>query len=611
MFFSLFVVFVNLVLSNAAPAPLEVKFEKRADLPLLTLPYGTYRASSYNPNGDIYTFKNIRFAAPPVGPLRWAKPAPPAQETGVQDGSYGPICKQAPIKGPQLTGPGASSPIGQALNQFLGGIPIPSFKAANEDCLFLDIRVPGKAIRDPSLKLPVISWFYGGAYIFGAKDQFGDVLPLYDGVGLLQQSGGNVIFVSSNYRLGAYGFLAGSTMEKEGLPNAGLYDQRAALQWIQDYIGLVGGDKTKVSAWGESAGAGSILHHLTAFGGKQDPLFSKAVLLSPAFALEFDRKGQLQDTFNNFTALAGCAGQGVACLRAASADALDNANVKLNEGGPSGTFAVGIAADGAWVRQLASLELASGNFHPIDSIILSHVSNEPDLFIPTNAITDADFSYLLNFTYPAHAQEAGVIAAIETHYPRVMNNPGSPYATERDRLKAYIGDSSFYCNTRYLTDAYSGKNYNLQYSVTPGLHATDLLPTFYNLNLDLSVFGSAVSFPLIPGFGSFAQAYQSYLTSHARSGDPNTYKKTINLPPAITWPKPDNSGDQVKGVLNAGDLGFSVIQDDETGKGRCSFWKDVAAAVTSAGGYAPPGAVVQSGLTGVNVGNNPSGNYGS
>jgi len=67
-----------------------------------------------------------------VGNLRWAKPAPPAQETTVQDGSYGPICIQAPIKGPQLTGPGASSPIGMGVNQFLAGIPLPSFTAASE-----------------------------------------------------------------------------------------------------------------------------------------------------------------------------------------------------------------------------------------------------------------------------------------------------------------------------------------------------------------------------------------------------------------------------------------------------------------------------------------------
>lgn len=151
-------------------------------------------------------------------------------------------------------------------------------------------------------------------------------------------------------------------MEKDGLANAGLYDQRAALQWIQDYIGLVGGDKTQVSAWGESAGAGSILHQLISYGGTQDPLFSKAVMQSPAFQLLFDRKGSLEQTFQNFTQLAGCAGQGVACLRAASAETLQNANTKLNEEGPSGSFAVGPSADGNLIRQLPSLEYASSTY---------------------------------------------------------------------------------------------------------------------------------------------------------------------------------------------------------------------------------------------------------
>ena len=163
-------------------------------------------------------------------------------------------------------------------------------------------------------------------------------------------------------QVGAFGFLAGTTMEKDGLPNTGLYDQRAALQWIQEYIHLVGGDKAQVSAWGESAGAGSILHHLVSYGGTQDPLFRKAVMQSPAFAFAFDRKGALEDTFHNFTALAGCAGQGLACLRATSAEALMDANEKLSEAVPEGTFAVGPSTDGNLIRQLAPLELASGWF---------------------------------------------------------------------------------------------------------------------------------------------------------------------------------------------------------------------------------------------------------
>lgn len=156
-------------------------------------------------------------------------------------------------------------------------------------------------------------------------------------------------------QLGVYGFLAGTTMEKEGLPNAGLYDQRAVLQWIQDYIGLLGGDKSQVSAWGESAGATSILQHLTAFGGTQDPLFSRAILESPASPFSFDRKGNLEKAFRTFATRAGCDGKGVACLRAASANALQAAYKQ-------GNYAFFPSADGKYVRQAAILELASGTY---------------------------------------------------------------------------------------------------------------------------------------------------------------------------------------------------------------------------------------------------------
>ena len=188
-------------------------------------------------------------------------------------------------------------------------------------------------------------------------------------------------------------------------------------------------------------------------------------------------------------------------------------------------------------------------------------------------------------------------------------SPNANYTTERARVKALIGDSSFQCNVRYLSSAYSGKTYNLQYSVTPALHATDLLPTFYNLNLDLATFGGELSVPLIPGFGSFAQGYQSYLVSHARTGDPNTYKKTVNIPVVITWPRPDLSGNQINNILDANDLGFKVTYDGETTQSVCGFWEEVAAAVTDLGGYAPPGSVVPSTLQATPA--NPSANYTS
>lgn len=81
------------------------------------------------------------------------------------------------------------------------------------DCLFLDLYVPTKAIENPSIKLPVISWFYGGGFLSGGKDLYTPLAPIYDGRGAIEASGGNVIFIASNYRVSRK---PGSTRRKKG-----------------------------------------------------------------------------------------------------------------------------------------------------------------------------------------------------------------------------------------------------------------------------------------------------------------------------------------------------------------------------------------------------------
>ena len=183
---------------------------------------------------------------------------------------------------------------------------------------------------------------------------------MFDGTSVVRTSDNNLIFVVGNYRLGAFGWLAGSTMEADGLPNAGLHDQRAMFEWVQSYISLLGGDPTDVTAWGLSAGAGSIFHHLVARGGTEDPLFRRAILQSPAFATRWDRTGTLESVFRRFAAFANCAGGGLECLREASSQSLDRANQLLQLSAPRGAYAVGPAADGTYIRQLAALEYISG-----------------------------------------------------------------------------------------------------------------------------------------------------------------------------------------------------------------------------------------------------------
>lgn len=327
--------------------------------PKLTLPWGTWRGQSYDEYGEVTVFKNVRFGKAPVGELRFAAPQYPdpiKDKSQIQDSSYGPTCIEAAIKIDEEVSPEPSTN---------------SSITHSEDCLFLDIYVPSWLFEEPSFpeKIPVIVWIYGGAYIFGSKDsKISEVAgQAYDGKGIIETTSQSVIWVTGNYRLGAYGFLAGSTMESSGQPNAGLYDQRLLLDFVQKYIGSVGGDKEAVSVWGLSAGAGSISHHLTAFGGSGgSPHFKTAALFSPAFQWAYDRKNTLQETFLNFTSAASCprdAAKALSCLRKLDTDSpqLRLANQQIvTERLTLGLFPFGPAVDGKLVPDLPTNLLSQG-----------------------------------------------------------------------------------------------------------------------------------------------------------------------------------------------------------------------------------------------------------
>lgn len=93
----------------------------------------------------------------------------------------------------------------------------------------------------------------------------------------MSASDGSVIYVQIQYRLGPYGFLAGKEVRKNGTPNSGLLDQRAALNWVQRNIYKFGGDPQKVTIWGGSAGSGSVTSQMILYGGVFNPLFRAAI----------------------------------------------------------------------------------------------------------------------------------------------------------------------------------------------------------------------------------------------------------------------------------------------------------------------------------------------
>lgn len=125
-----------------------------------------------NDPAQIYIFRNIRFADPPVGSLRFAKPTPPTPNGTLQTGAYGKSCVQSNAKpfssGEEVPKPSGSFDFVGTLSSLLGWLSstfdlgrLQGGGESGEDCLFLDLYVPGKALKG-QVKLPIINWIYGG-----------------------------------------------------------------------------------------------------------------------------------------------------------------------------------------------------------------------------------------------------------------------------------------------------------------------------------------------------------------------------------------------------------------------------------------------------------------
>ena len=134
---------------------------------------------------QFFTFRNIRFGAAPIGSLRFAASVYPSaipDPSAFQNSSYGPSCTQVDATKPCTPGGNIAKQVHTAAE-------------LNEDCLFLDIYVPQSAFLGGP-PLPVVVWFFGGAYVFGSKDLYGPEFPFYNGTGLLRASQSGVIFVA-------------------------------------------------------------------------------------------------------------------------------------------------------------------------------------------------------------------------------------------------------------------------------------------------------------------------------------------------------------------------------------------------------------------------------
>lgn len=188
----------------------------------------------FDTKSGIQKFFGIPYAKPPVGELRWKAPQALDNWAGIKETKkFEPRAVQAPVFGDM------------------------DFKSdgISEDCLYLNVWTPA----DRNTKdLPVLVYFYGGGFVAGDGSE-----PRYNGEAMAQKG---IVVVTVNYRLNVFGFLAHPDLSNEtdykGSGNYGLMDQLAALQWVKQNSSAFGGDPSKVTIAGESAGSISVSYQM-------------------------------------------------------------------------------------------------------------------------------------------------------------------------------------------------------------------------------------------------------------------------------------------------------------------------------------------------------------
>ncbi|KAG2359255.1 Alpha/Beta hydrolase protein [Suillus spraguei] len=502
---------------------------------IVDLGYSQYQGS-VDTATNITSFLGIRYAAPPVGGLRWEAPQPPSTVSGVQQATTQPNeCYQAPA-GDSSTNPFESFSITKrAVSQ-------------SEDCLFLNVYIPGnQVVTTPGGGLPVVVWIHGGGYIEGAASE-------YNGADLIIDSNYGIISVIVQYRLGLFGFLPGEAVKAGGSLNAGLLDQNYALQWVQAYISSFGGDPTKVTIWGESAGAGSVLQHLVANGGNtQPPLFRSAMTSSTFLPSQYNYNDRIPEMlYSEAVNGTNCTSSSdtLSCLRAADVNTLQTLNYNINVNGFSGTFVFVPVVDGTFILERPTVTISKGrlNGNYLLSVTNSHEGN--DFVNPSTTLDVADYVLTLfpNFGF---AQAAGAA----TIYQK--------YGSNVNQANLVMGDSIFVCPTYYLLSAFGGRAWKGEFAIPPGLHGSDVA---YYFTSGLPPYNNS---QFITAFSNSFMAMAMFETPDHR------YTPGDITPSWSTWQ--DDLTEMKFNETFAGAPDVHTFKTDNALLERCAYWLSVSA----------------------------------
>ena len=269
-------------------------------------------------------------------------------------------------------------------------------------------------------------------------------------------------------RLTAWGFLGGAQIQQAGLSNLGLKDQRLALHWIQENIGAFGGDPSKVTIWGESAGGSAVGYQAQAYGGRDDGLFRAIIAESIWENPRSSNITQQNIWYNTVLGATGCnsSADAIACLRGRPYSVLNQAFNTT----PNTLF--GPQVDGDFIPDLTSTLLREGRFVRVPLLVGAN-TDEGTTFGPKGIDNTTAFANYVSSTGP----NSTATTILEQLYPDIPaigipetlhTRPNSTYGSQYKRSSAYAGDYYIHAPRRAHSQAWSAQNvtsYSFRFNV--------------------------------------------------------------------------------------------------------------------------------------------------
>ncbi|KAI9449008.1 carotenoid ester lipase precursor [Lactarius psammicola] len=531
----------------------------RSTSPIVTLDRGKFIGTT---SDGVDKFLGIPFAQPPVGDLRLRLPQALGPYSGTHNATaFGLSCPQ------QATTQTIPNGLPQEAADYVASA-FPTITLDSEDCLTLNVIAPAYA-RHGS-KLPVVVWIHGGGFSTGSSS-----LPMYDQISFFiirsrevkemhSYDGGvivkhsialkePVVYVSLNYRLAAFGFLASQEVKDAGVGNLGLHDQRMALRWIQKYIYAFGGDSSKVTIWGQSSGSVSVSLQMLTNGGNTEGLFRAAFMQSGSPPPIGDITHG-QRFYDDLVERTGCSGSSdtLACLRAAPYEklkaAMDNSQL-IAKYNPL-VLVWQVRADGVFLEDDPQKLVQHGKVASVP-FVTGDCDDEGTLsaLLQLNVTTDSDLRNFLSGFFLPSATDAELDELLRL-YPQNVTQ-GSPYDTgtqnafapQFKRIASILGDSVFQALRRFFLNNVSEKQNTWSFCTSRMFPPPPPLTRAVSKRLkSLPVLGSAHGTDILNIYGAGELA--DYLIHFATNLDPNGGSSP-------QWPQYTTSSPQLMTLLDS------------------------------------------------------------